>query len=514
MRPTQSRSAARKSLGRARRSLARGVANSPGKIRRVPGGTVGRSRLGSTTRPGVSRPAASTRPTTSRTAAATRTTTTRGTTRAAATKTPEPQPEKTEPKEPEEPGSRVRLTAEGKIIVKGVKKFDQKERMKVLEIVLAEKILEVRNNKASLAALTTAFESIKTEKAVAVEETKELSEYKKIKEQECANVEEKYSNAMRDIRRLKNDLDSTQEHLDNTTKRLKTERLEKEELQADYDSAHKKIQNLNNKIEDLNSRNRDLTNEVEDQNIKLAEMTKKLEDGDEERRNLHEAIQQLKGNIRVFARIRPLLPREIEENHVDSHITYENNPDKALEILPEGKKEPSEFEFDKVFRPGSTQGQVFEEVQQLVRSSLDGYNVCIFAYGQTGSGKTFSMEGPEDVYENEDMVGIIPRSFDFLMETVEKSKEKGWTYSLEAAYLEVYCEELRDLLCVTGENDKKLKVEGAGKKHVNVAGLTRHTVQSKQQILNLMKRANKRRATASTNVNLRSSRSHSGSFLW
>lgn len=139
MRPTQSRSAARKSLGRARRSLARGVANSPGKIRRVPGGTVGRSRLGSTTRPGVSRPAASTRPTTSRTAAATRTTTTRGTTRAAATKTPEPQPEKTEPKEPEEPGSRVRLTAEGKIIVKGVKKFDQKERMKVLEIVLAEK---------------------------------------------------------------------------------------------------------------------------------------------------------------------------------------------------------------------------------------------------------------------------------------------------------------------------------------------------------------------------------------
>jgi len=372
-----------------------------------------------------------------------------------------------------------------------------------------KKILEVRNNKASLAALTTAFESIKTEKAVAVEETKELSEYKKIKEQECANVEEKYSNAMRDIRRLKNDLDSTQEHLDNTTKRLKTERLEKEELQADYDSAHKKIQNLNNKIEDLNSRNRDLTNEVEDQNIKLAEMTKKLEDGDEERRNLHEAIQQLKGNIRVFARIRPLLPREIEENHVDTHITYENNPDKALEILPEGKKEPSEFEFDKVFRPGSTQGQVFEEVQQLVRSSLDGYNVCIFAYGQTGSGKTFSMEGPEDVYENEDMVGIIPRSFDFLMETVEKSKEKGWTYSLEAAYLEVYCEELRDLLCVTGENDKKLKVEGAGKKHVNVAGLTRHAVQSKQQILNLMKRANKRRATASTNVNLRSSRSHS-----
>jgi kinesin family protein C1 len=81
-----------------------------------------------------------------------------------------------------------------------------------------------------------------------------------------------------------------------------------------------------------------------------------------------------------------------------------------------------------------------------VRSSLDGYNVTIFAYGQTGSGKTFSMEGPEDVYENEEMKGIIPRSFEFLIDAVEKSAEKGWIYKLEASYLEVYCEELNDLL--------------------------------------------------------------------
>ena len=183
---------------------------------------------------------------------------------------PQNEAEAEKAKEPDEPGSRVRLTAEGKIIVKGVKKFDQKERMKVIEIVLAEKIVEVRNNKASLSALTAAFESIKTEKAVAVEETKELSEYKKIKEQEFANIEEKYSSSLREIRRLKNDLDSTQEHLDSTTKRLKTERLEKEELQADYDSAHKKIQNLNNKIEDLNERNKDLVNQVEEKNITVS----------------------------------------------------------------------------------------------------------------------------------------------------------------------------------------------------------------------------------------------------
>ena len=161
--------------------------------------------------------------------------------------------------------------------------------------------------------------------------------------------------------------------------------------------------------------------------------------------------------------MRPLLPKELEEKHSSEHISYENALDKGIEITREDKKdEKAEFQFDAVFKPDSTQIQIFGEgnfysfliavflilisVSQLVRSSLDGYNVTIFAYGQTGSGKTFSMEGPEDVYENEEMQGIIPRSFEFLIEAVEKSKEKGWIYKLEASYLEVYCEELNDLL--------------------------------------------------------------------
>ena len=499
MRPTASRQLARKSLARARRSMG---AKSPGKgIRR----NAATSRTGVTNRATTSRTAVSRPP--SRTAGTSRT---GPTSRAPTKKAPEPeQPPAEDVANPDETGSRVRLTADGKIIVKGVKKYDMKERMKVLEIVLAEKIIEIRGNKQTLNTLTTAFDNIKVEKKQADNETKELSEYKTIKEQQYGNLEEKYSCAQRDNRRLKNDLESTQEHLDTTTKRLKSERLEKEELQADFDSSSKKISNLNLKIESLNSRTKELDIQIETLQQDMAQKDKKLEDGEEERRKLHETVQQLKGNIRVFARVRPLLPKELADNHTSDHITFASNMDKGIEIQREDKKDKTEFEFDKVFQQNSTQTEVFDEVQQLVRSSLDGYNVCIFAYGQTGSGKTFSMEGPENAYEEEELVGIIPRSFQYLIETIESAKEKGWKYDLEAAYLEVYCEELRDLLIMRDEG-KKLKIEGAGQKHVNVANLTRHSVTSKQQILNLVKRANKRRATASTNVNERSSRSHSG----
>ena len=165
-----------------------------------------------------------------------------------------------------------------------------------------------------------------------------MSEYKKIKEQECANFEEQYQNSLREVRRLKNDLDSTQEHLDNTTKRLKTERLEKEELQADFDGANKKISNLNVKIENLTTKQKELYNKIDELETLAGEQRKKLEDADDERRLLHETIQQLKGNIRVFARVRPLLPAELEENHTADHITFDSNMDKGIEIEREDKK--------------------------------------------------------------------------------------------------------------------------------------------------------------------------------
>ena len=101
------------------------------------------------------------------------------------------------------------------------------------------------------------------------------------------------------------------------------------------------------------------------------------------RKQLFNAIQELKGNIRVYCRVRPLSSRE----H-DSQQNAISFPDaNQLSIVNSEKKTAHQFEFEQVFQTASTQEQVFGEVSDLVTSVMDGYNVCIFAYGQTGSGK-------------------------------------------------------------------------------------------------------------------------------
>merc|ERR1719401_2301857 len=113
-----------------------------------------------------------------------------------------------------------------------------------------------------------------------------------------------------------------------------------------------------------------------------------LFEADQRRKKLHNAIEDLKGSIRVFCRIRPLSSKE--KDHGDTQVTSATGS-MSLEIdnKDDGK---SNFCFDAVFTPG-TQDEVFEDCRDLVQSAVDGYNVTIFAYGQTGAGKTFTMAG-------------------------------------------------------------------------------------------------------------------------
>merc|ERR1712223_2221695 len=231
-----------------------------------------------------------------------------------------------------------------------------------------------------------------------------------------------------------------------------------------------------------------------------------------ERRQLHNTIQELKGNIRVFCRIRPLLPAETEKHGSRINHILVNQDDKSLEITKpvdspqSNKKETFNFDFDHVFNHQAGQDSVFEEVSQLVQSAIDGYNVCIFAYGQTGSGKTFTMEGDETGKH----VGIIPRTIEKIFQETSSLVEKGWKYKMEASFLEIYNEEIRDLLATEKGLKYDIKKANAKTNDIYVTNLKIEDVTNgSENIKVLLKRAQKNRAVAATNCNERSSRSHS-----
>ena len=172
------------------------------------------------------------------------------------------------------------------------------------------------------------------------------------------------------------------------------------------------------------------------------------------RRKLNATVLELRGNIRVFTRIRPLLGAELDEGA--AKVEYPDAPADGEELLEgEGGKElvvhaPTSlsatgkernekhaYAFDRVFGPLSTNREVFTECQDLIQSVVDGYNVSILSYGQTGSGKTYGMSGPE---------GIIPSAIGILLRELERLRGKGWEYEVEARFVEVYNEMLNDLL--------------------------------------------------------------------
>ncbi|XP_012941240.1 kinesin-like protein KIFC3, partial [Aplysia californica] len=153
------------------------------------------------------------------------------------------------------------------------------------------------------------------------------------------------------------------------------------------------------------------------------------------RKKYHNELVQLRGNIRVFCRVRPRI-REDGDEEGDLVVTPDIDDDSLLKVN-NTKGRDQQYDLDKVFGLSSTQAQIFEEVSSLVRSAIDGYNVCIFAYGQTGSGKTYTMEGVSDD------PGINQRALQLLF---EETSDASWTYDISAGVMEIYNESIRDLL--------------------------------------------------------------------
>ncbi|XP_042630791.1 kinesin-like protein KIFC3 isoform X3 [Cyprinus carpio] len=217
------------------------------------------------------------------------------------------------------------------------------------------------------------------------------------------------------------------------------------------------------------------------------------------RKKCHNELVRLKGNIRVLCRVRPVCAGETDAADTKNKVTFDPDDDAVLYLSNKGKL--MTFELDKVFPTQATQEEVFQEVQSLVTSCIDGFNVCIFAYGQTGSGKTYTMEGvPEDP-------GINQRALRLLFSEVSE-KKPDWDYKITVSMVEIYNETLRNLL---GDNpseklDIKMCPDGSGQLYV--PGLTEFTVESVEDINKVFDLGHMNRATACTNLNEHSSRSH------
>ncbi|KAG8092880.1 hypothetical protein GUJ93_ZPchr0012g21949 [Zizania palustris] len=238
-----------------------------------------------------------------------------------------------------------------------------------------------------------------------------------------------------------------------------------------------------------------LEREFKDLKEKFSEETK-------ERKDLYNKLIELKGNIRVFCRCRPLNGEEIEEG-ASMAVDFESA--KGGELIVRGHVSSKKvFRFDSVFSPEEDQEKVFEKTAPFATSVLDGYNVCIFAYGQTGTGKTFTMEGFEGAR------GVNYRTLEELFRIINE-RQGLFQYEITVSVLEVYNEQIHDLLLTgtqPGATTKRLEVRQAAEGVHHVPGLVEARVTNMDEAWEVLQTGSKARVVGSTNANERSSRSH------
>ncbi|CAK9151811.1 unnamed protein product [Ilex paraguariensis] len=239
------------------------------------------------------------------------------------------------------------------------------------------------------------------------------------------------------------------------------------------------------------------------QQIELHEDLKiKFVKGAKERKELYNKVLELKGNIRVFCRCRPLNAEEIAAG-TSMIVDFEAAKDDELTVRSNGVSKKT-FKFDAVFSPQADQFDVFEDTAPFATSVLDGYNVCIFAYGQTGTGKTFTMEGTDEAR------GVNYRTLEELFRIIQERKST-YQYEISVSVLEVYNEQIRDLLVSgsqPGVTAKRLEIRQVAEGVHHVPGLVEAHVNNMNEVWEVLQTGSNGRAVGSTNANEHSSRSH------
>ncbi|KAM9312446.1 kinesin-like protein KIF21A isoform 1-T1 [Gastrophryne carolinensis] len=223
---------------------------------------------------------------------------------------------------------------------------------------------------------------------------------------------------------------------------------------------------------------------------------------------------QDESSVRVALRIRPQLAKEkIEGCHICTSVT----PGEPQVFLGKDKA----FTFDYVFDLDSRQDDIYNQcTEKLIEGCFEGYNATVFAYGQTGAGKTYTMGTGFDVNITEEEQGIIPRAVKHLFKIIEEKKQAALEQNLpppdfkvNAQFLELYNEEILDLFDTTRDLESRnkksnIKIHEDSTGGIYTVGVTTRNVASEAEMLQCLKLGALSRTTASTQMNVQSSRSH------
>ena len=243
------------------------------------------------------------------------------------------------------------------------------------------------------------------------------------------------------------------------------------------------------------------------------------------RKRLHNEMEDMKGRIRVYVRVRPFSGSENERGC--SEACYKDGKLSVVVKNIGDANAKKTYDFDQVFggKDGNSQKDIFRDTKHLIMSVIDGYNVCIFAYGQTGAGKSFTMIGAADIgeclHENgefDDLAGITPRAVSELFRLLNE-RQAQMTFSVEVQMFQLYRDGLDDLLAEKkkpkkGEEEEKapsMKItlaEHSPTGLVFVEGATSMMAETPVDVMKVFAKGSARRTTASTQMNAESSRSH------
>uniref|UniRef100_A0A6N2K919 Kinesin motor domain-containing protein n=1 Tax=Salix viminalis TaxID=40686 RepID=A0A6N2K919_SALVM len=263
---------------------------------------------------------------------------------------------------------------------------------------------------------------------------------------------------------------------------------------------------------DINDDDRSAISKTKDE---LTVLTNHINQLNIKRRQILNEFLDLKGNIRVFCRIRPITSGE-NSGHLRPVVASDSN--KVVLKLMDSKSKS--YTFDKVLHPDSSQDEVFTEVEPIIKSVLDGYNACIFAYGQTGTGKPLSHgENQLTLHSTHlgvseegdgDTPGIVPRAMEALF---KQAVDSDHAFLISFSMLEIYMGNLKDLLVpkptkATDPMPPCLSIQTDPTGGVEIDNLVAIKVNDCNQALRLYRLGCRFRSTASTNSNLTSSRSH------